>query len=630
MSALFDTGLNDAVDFTRLRLPIAQRPAAGPLEAFTQNWNFVKGIEEIGTMNRQRSRLLHEEIDLFEQLSGERFTGPDVDYHGLEGTIEEMGSVLAGEAYESEFVRRAQEWLAENPEYADRFQFEYERRTQEQMRALAQETAEVDAATVTLGAQAAGLAGAFVASMTDPTILIVSLGLGGLLGAVGRVSLGRALLVEGALGAGIEAAATPYIMRQREVAGLEYTWDQALVNIVLSGVASAGFYAGIRTLPDAAQFIRDRSSGVGRNERALLDYLDGRIVEMQDNPFLHGTRADAARLVNQVDRVTADLISGRVVSPWEVNTTQVGFGPIRTLEQNARLISQALMDPDERAAFLRQNREAASILDAAVRTAQERANAVVTSAEGRSALARVEPLQVQVRDLSAKVRELEELNTVLRSTDPVDERLLAYIDDELTRFRLEEIFNDLRADNLPARRKRALEDEARTIVESARAEIGDTLSTALRQTQDQLRTRTQDLSMAANNLRQTREYRKREKAERRALAQDVAAKFNQLQSTGELRAPYSATIEPTPYKAAVDDLRTNLVRAVEEETPPIRIEERQEVALRSLDEGEVIAFTDFVTGEVRMVTGKDLADEVAAARNFLKEFEACRGKVQSA
>lgn len=157
------------------------------------------------------------------------------------------------------------QFLRDVPGDAEAFQQQINAETNAELDVLA-----ATRARASVGGDIAAFAGAVVGGFSDP-LNLATLPVGGAGG-----SIGRAVVIEGLLNAGVEAASLPFIASDRAELGRELTAGEAAVNVGAAFVGGAAFTGAVRGAAPAARAV---ARGATSGTRALAQAFDKTIVQ---------------------------------------------------------------------------------------------------------------------------------------------------------------------------------------------------------------------------------------------------------------------------------------------------------------------------------------------------------------
>lgn len=164
-----------------------------------------------------------------------------------------------------------------------------------------------------------GFVGGLGASFVDP-INVATLPFG----AGASRSILKAMLIEGAINAGVETAAQPFIADWQKELGKEYGFTEMVENVAIAGFFGAGFTGVIKT---ASKMV-----GLGRMADKLdeIGEVDGASAAKTLQRQAHLDEGNLSRATDDIDpkvnkraleEVNAALVEGRAIDPEKIGVT---------------------------------------------------------------------------------------------------------------------------------------------------------------------------------------------------------------------------------------------------------------------------------------------------------------------
>lgn len=559
--SILDNHTRDAFQHDGLNFGVATRKPTGFLDNIESAWDHDQTIYRINRENQLKMELVQEDIERYEQLTGETLQVKDRLQPSGDGVVqtEDFFSALTQspvQALEESLMER----LEARPDLMAQFELEYERRVTERMKESVESHKAVSSAATTMG-KVGSVAGSLASGMWDPYILGASVVGGGVVGS--GVSLGRGILLETIVGSAVETLAQPSIAKQSERAGEEYGWDDAVTNVVLSGVLSGGLYGSVRGSGQVAKVLRDRASGVDRDTRIVLDYLANRLDEGIDSPFTVGSRMDALEHFNRIDEATNSLMQGRMIQPQHVDVSQVSFNIIRGMDQQAQKLARLVRDPDMRRMFEESWGEQREMFTAELEQLDKDVLEAAGSAEAGVASRRMGEAEGAEKSLQSQLTDVDRLRGGLDEGEPDVAGLARFAPDEITEERLLAIARDLEQAGLSKKNRARLEAERDSILETVMPDLQRNIAAEQRELEEQLKVKQSKRSMAANNVRQTAAYKAERRERERKLTERVAALTARIEGGQPADNPLQISYDMTPYRSMVRDTRVAAQDAVE-------------------------------------------------------------------
>lgn len=624
--------------------PIAMRPPASNGEVLGAGIDYAVDSLWIGRANQLRVQAIEDQLTRYQAL-----TGQEVDRGAWQ---EDFLSRFVGQTspfYQDQLTNRVSPYgpeapwrllgaaLAEKvsqlpPDQQAQFNTNYEATVEAAFQAAGEDYQAVLAAASGMG-KFLGAAGVLAGAALDPAMLAMSV-VGGWAMIPRGLTLGRMVLAEAGLGAALELAVTPQVAEQQELAGTDFGFFDAAINIIFAGVASGGLAAAGRGVSVAAGRLRDLQSGVTPDTRLLLDALAQRLDEANLSPISGGRGFEAVDTFKSLDDATRAIAEGRLVEPMVADVDSVTFTAItRVMTTQARAVARNIEDPELRSAF--EN----TFEDAQVRIGEELKKLdqeLIDSVSPSGTTFKYTEANTTVRSLESQIAELDTAIDRLREGDNPNLLLLSrFAPDQVTAARLEQIGVELEQPGLTKKARTALETERDSILPTVQAEIDDAALTALsklrRQRQDASRKR-RDL---AEQIRQTPEYKELRAQREQAVLQDVNRLTSQVQTGRMEPSALSPELAQSGYRIMMDQSREFLDQITDPEVVRVADEARAttyapEPVARAEGSTEPLPPTP-PKGEVHLSEGEgveirsldSIRTEIEEGRTFLKEFGAC-------
>lgn len=640
--SILDNHTRDAFQHDGLNYGVATRKPTGFTDNVLSAWDHDQTIYRINRENQLKMDLVKADIERYEELTGETLQIKDRLQPSVEGVVqtEDFFAALTQspvQALEESLMER----LREQPELAEEFELNYEDRVTQQMQEAAEEHRDVSAASTGLG-KVGSVAGSLASGMWDPYILGASVAGGTVIGS--SVSIGRGILLETIVGSAVETLAQPSIARQTKRAGEEYGWDDAVTNVVLSGVLSGGLYGSVRGGARLSKTLRDRASGVDRDTRLVLDYLSERLDEGFDAPFTVGSRAEALEHYNRIDEATNSLMQGRMIQPQHVDVSQISFNLIRSMDAQSRKLAGLIRDPEVRRAFEESYGEQRDIFINELQQIDRDILEAARQVEGGVAGRRMDEAEEAATSLQGRLSDLDHIWEGFEEGEPDLAGLARFAPDEMTEERMLAIARDLGKKGVPKKARQRLEAERDSILTTVAPFLRRNIEAEQRDLEKDLQVRQSARSMAANNVRQTPAYRSARRKREKELAGKVAALTARIEGGQKSDNPLQISYDMTPYRAMVREARVAAEEAAEtavklegqlprvqprpeakpDETVP---EVTQPPLYQTLAEvpDRPLALADPDTGAERLISARQVLDELDEDVDFVQAFKECRG-----
>lgn len=667
--SLLDNATRNSSYHMRTTYRVAARPPSYFGENFAASWDRMQATFRIGASDARITGYIQNDITAYENLTGQPYNP----------TPEELAPYTVGQRFldfNNMYRLDLQARVAElPPEQQALFNFDYEGRAGAEAQEIIEHQAEVAAAATgggTTGAVLGGLAG----GAWDPTVLVIS-ALGGA-ALIGRaVGAGRAILFETALGAAIEAAATPQFAEQERAAGQEFTWGDAVFNIVMSGVGSGAFAGALRGAGALARtafpnlntraFAREFAAALdgvefAPAERMAADIFVQRLRESEIvEPTTRTVPGDALRFYSALDDATASVLSGRMIDPqpFDIPVDYDIFVP--NIAARVAAAAEAIADPTLRADFTAAHRANTAAMFTEIRRAEEAIAAAARSPAAKQAAERLQAIDTQLGQISANVRALEDLLENIDAPTTNRELLEGYAPDRAALDRLRDSGDTAAVEDL----RPQLEEAITRDIEGGRQQFNDLLETRAGE---------------ARKLRRSPGLRKDDSL--RQLLDRITSK-TLIERQGKTKVAVDGPETPqTPWKTIVsaikDELeetvepkivaeiqllrKTNVREMLEASTNPDNLKLAETIedlwkagknsreimaALRQADEAltdeEILPIIDLVKSDIvkreytimnpetgaRKYTNEELLRELDEDADALRQFDACRGVTAS-
>lgn len=618
--SLLDVKSRDLAGNIRTQFSPASRSPSDIGENFDAAFNYVQNTRWANREDQLRTESTNALISKFEETTGQKFP------YEILGTYNSRDDVRENrvEQFKSRVTNYLIDFMKEHPEYKDAFNLDIEGDVTRKMRESVEEFQQVLGASTGWG-KVGAIAGSLAAGSVDPVIVGGSL-LGGV-GLIGRgVGIGRGMALEGLIGAGLEGALVPNTAQQTKRAGEDYTASDAVLDVLLSGIASAGLYGAIRGTGKGIKILRDRAHGADSDVRTMLDWLEG--VEAESNgPIVIGDRFDAVRHLDAVDRSAAALVRGELLPQIEIDASQINYNPLLRARRSAENFAEGISDPKLRKLFKETSEELRIALRSELSAIERAAMDAAEGPEVGAARTRLSRTQDKIQTLEQQINTLEDIaSDFSRGRHPNIRPLIRFVPDEGTANRLSAIADDLEAPSLPASKRNALMKEAAPLLETTRPDIERNIESELNGLRRQMGVADKARLQELNRLKQTPEYRKAVLRDMRAVQERYVDLNNKLQNGAiDIHPTLQMSYGDTPVRIGFRNMAAKAEADVEIATKAYdEVVESQEIVLKGTDPTFSLQVTDPETGAIRTVTAKQALSEIEEDRAFLKAFTECR------
>ena len=555
--ALMYSRIGDSASYVQQQYGVATRGPAFFPEVFGAAFDRFQATFRTGAVRNRQWNYLQADLGRFEEITGRDINREDAILNNPQEYWRHPEAV---------FLAQLQQEVALLPsEQQALFDFDYEGRAAVELREVVA-TYEETSAAATGGGKFGGVLGALAGVAWDPTLLVASV-LGGIALIPRGVTLGKGIMLETGLGSAVELLATPGIMEQEQLAGQEYTWSDAVLNVALAGVLSGGMFAGIRGISTGVNHIRGTTPEV----RAFVDILNYRINEGLAWPTTRASRsADALHYFDTMDTAMENLIQGRMIEPlrYEVGTVDFTVVAQRVIQQ-VNEVAKAIDDPEIRAEFVTHQRESLEAVNNETLEIERRVLAEVESPEAQAAAMGLIDADTRAIQSGQRVRELEALVESVAEFD-VDVSLLAkYVTDPAAARRMQVVGTGMRREDLTDRQLRAYATEREKLIEANLREIQEGIDRELDvayRTQFEAQGRK---SNALNIFRETPEAQRLMRREGRGVLNRTTSKMQKVRGGEGVTVSPDTAIDATPFRVAVDNAAVKMQEAVE----PARVAE---------------------------------------------------------
>lgn len=585
-------------------------------------------LAESGDAERNAlSQARDEQRAIYEEITGEPMPDPHPVLVSREGFGTNKEALVIGR------------FLEENPEYADRFNLDFEGRAAEISREAEANYNQVmqRAGGVTAFLGAAG--GAMVGSVTNPITLGVTVATLPLSWSYtgGRILI-TALLEAGIAGATeipLQAVAQEY----RGRIGLEAGWARGAENVLMTAAGAGALTSLLMGLGKGGKAVLERfvrREDISAADRSAAEQIIRQIDEEESIPVAQPDAPDMAMFRAQLDAAYLSALRGEPI--------RADADPVlaRTELMNSTILTQ-------RKAWAREtSREIGDLLPAEIDSVFSR----ILEAQGSLKTARDEALEARIADADANSRmALEALRgtedaqrslaqradaldqaveALERGRVPDDPQLLSDVLDADTVARMQAVRQDLAAPGLPKARRQALEREAQLLIEALPETTAQNLARKqahLRGLIDEAGTQRQAAVAAYKSLEQVA------RAHKQARQKAQAASIARLQAA--IKGEYDKGTRPSPVVSEHQSARVAAARG-----EASQVEARAAVApqvaeamaatlgrIAEADPGFRVMVEDVAPDgsvTVRELTPQQVQKELADEDEFLRAFEECR------
>ena len=642
MSVLNVYGYQALRENTQKLLP-ALRPPASTSEALGAGFDYATQTLWIGRADAVRQQARLTELTKLSSIAGEELTETQIinDYLEQHNLLRGVNyNTPLGPYFELALTERV---MALPEEQQAQFDLDFETKVRTFFQEAGQDYQEVMDAATSFG-RVAGMAGTLIGGALDPIMLAMSAA-GGWAMIPRGLSLGRVVLAEAALGAGLETLVTPQIAEQQELAGQDFGFFDAVFNITFAGIASGGLVAAGRGVGAGARALNDRYYLSNRifgtspaqlrpDAELIIDNLTARLEEARMSPISEGRGFEALQSFNAGDRATSAILEGRLVEPITADVDQVNVRPIiNMIDEQVMTLVRTIDDPTVRASFLEYAAESKALLTQAAKQLDDELLAALSPSGTTFKYA--ESIEA-VRTFDERIAEVEGAVAGLRRGEPDVNLLAKYAPDKATQGRLAAIGEELATPGLPKKRRAELGQERDTVLESvkdtvdwrARREV-----LALKESRTKAVRKRRDL---AGQLRATEDYIVMRATQEDEVVNEVATQISMVSGGRIDEGPRTLVLNSpdTGYASVMASLRQGAEQAVTPEAVkvaddaratalgPVEKEDIDVDPIRSLDDEELAEYRqDWID-----VTSKIKTGEVGPARLAEIDAEIARRK----